>query len=256
MNNKFLLLCCIPLSQLLYGQVGSYQSDTSPDDIITTVTDSARQINIGYNDNFKTLPALVFDTISETEFNTLKTGSWFSKINPEKEGDHFFVQTSLARHQFKTYKNYGGDDSWNGNELVGYYPKLKLYAITEQSTAEGFGFGQLSLLDSLTDYTYNIMSFGDGSVELPIPSVGNKYLVYYYNWIYDHKNSEIGVLKINDRKHPQRFLTEHASYSSTDFAIEEILWKTDNCFYIKGYEEVYEHEQWVKKYKYYQTTFR
>jgi hypothetical protein len=152
--------------------------------------------------------------------------------------------------------NYGGEESWNGNEFLGYYPASKLFAITENSTSESLSFGQLFLLDSLNDYKYNIISFGDGSVELPIPSINNKYFVYFYNSVYEHKNCDIGILKINGKSAPKEYLNEYASYNSTDFAIEKIVWKSDNIFFVKGYEEIYENDNWVKKYKYYKTELK
>lgn len=102
-------------------------------------------------------------------------------------------------------------------------PKLTFETITENSNSENLGFGQLFLLDSLNDYRYNIISFGDGSVELPIPSINNNYLVYFYNSVYEHKNCNIGVLKTNKKSNPKNYLNEYASYNSTDFAIEKII---------------------------------
>lgn len=215
-----------------------------------------KQVVLGYSEQFEKLPKLVFDTISESEFNQLQTKKYLTQLKPEQRGNYFFVQTAAQKHRFKKYADYGGEASWSGNELMGYYPALKLYALTENSTSENLGFGELFLLDSLTDYQYTIVSFGDGSVQLPIPSVQNKYLVYYYNAMYDHKDADIGILKINSKGQPEKYLTEYASYHSTDFAVEKIVWKSDHCFYVKGYEEVYENEKWVKKYKYYRTVFK
>ena len=49
--------------------------------------------------------------------------------------------------------------------------------------------------------------------------------------------------------------TDYCSKKNHRFAIEKIVWKTDNSFFVKGYEEVYENEEWIKKYKYYKTEF-
>uniref|UniRef100_UPI0018EC8AEF hypothetical protein n=1 Tax=Pedobacter sp. ASV12 TaxID=2795120 RepID=UPI0018EC8AEF len=43
-----------------------------------------------------------------------------------------------------------------------------------------------------------------------------------------------------------------ASLHSNDFAVEEIRWASDSVFYIKGYEEVYQQQKWLKNYSYYQ----
>ena len=215
--------------------------------------DSSKNTDIGYADKYDKLPKLTFETITENEFLSLAPKTYIQTIKPDQNKDFFYIQTDLNKHKFKKYKDYGGKESWSGNEFVGYYPDLKLFAITDNSTAENLGFGQLFLLDSVTDYQYNIISFGDGNVALPIPSLNNKYFVYYYNSVYEHKNCDIGVLKINGKSNPQNYLSEYASYRSNDFAIEQIIWKSDNCFYVKGYEEIYENDNWIKKYKYYKT---
>lgn len=228
------------------------KTDSLPE---TTESDSTKKVDIGYAERYEKLPALTFETITEKEFLSLEQKEYIQILKPEQRGNFFYLQTVLRKHKFKKYKEYGGEESWSGFEYSGYYPTSKLFALTENSTAEGLGFGQLFLLDSLTDYEYTIISFGDGSVELPIPSINNKYFVYFYNSVYEHKNCDIGILKINSKSDPATYLSEHASYHSDDFAIEKIVWKTDNCFYVKGYEEVYKNNQWVKKYTYYKTEF-
>jgi hypothetical protein len=80
-----------------------------------------------------------------------------------------------------------------------------------------------------------------------------------YGTVYKSSKVEVkgnfGLIPKFDRLNPKNYLSEYASYTSQDFAIEKIVWKTDNSFYVKGYEEVYENEKWVKKYKYYKTEF-
>lgn len=218
--------------------------------------DSDRIIDIGYYEKYKTLPQLTFDLIDEKEFLACEYKTSLQSYKPKENDDFFYIQTALKKHTFEKYKNYGGEKSWSGYQLLGYYPSLSLYAITQNSTAESFGFGQLVLLDSLTDYQYNIISFGDGSVELPLPSVQNKYLVYYYNSVYEHKNGCIGVLKVNDQSNPKNYLTEYASYESSEFAIEKIVWQSDTSFLVKGFEEIYENDAWVKKFTYYKTELK
>lgn len=230
-------------------------------DILNTKTqpkivENDKIIEIGYVETFDKLPKLVFDSISEIDFNKIKSNKFIEKYKAEEKGNFFFIKTESKIYQFKKYQNYGGEDSWNGNELFGYYPSLNLFAISKNSTSEGLGFGELFLLDKTNDYQYKIVSFGDGSVELPIPSPNNKFMVYYYNGVYQHKNCDIGLLKINRKSEPKKYFSEYSSYQSNDFAIEKIIWKSDNCFYVKGYEEIYENENWIKKYKFYMTEFK
>lgn len=251
-----ILLCC---NQHEKNQSATAQANNriSKTDSITdkpiSKKDGAKIIEIGYHEKYEKLPKLIFYTISEKEFLSVKQKKYVHYIKPKHDKGFIYVQTAVRNHKFRKYKDYGGEESWSGFQYLGYYPDSKLFAITENTSSEGLGFGYLFLLDSLNDFQYNIISFGDGSVELPVPSINNKYFVYFYNSVYEHKNCDIGILKINDKSNPKNYLTEYASYNSEDFAIEQIVWKTDNIFYVKGYEEVYENENWVKKYKYFKT---
>ena len=209
------------------------------------IADTTKIIEIGYNDTYDRLPKLTFDQISETEFNSFHSKNFIQKLKIEEKENSIFIQTAIQKHKFKKYMDYGEDESWSGYEFLGYYPALNLFALTKNATSESLGFGELFLLDSINDYQYNIISFGDGSVELPIPSNNYKYLVYYYNSAYGHKNCDIGVLKINDKSRPQNYLTEFSSFHSDEFKIEKIVWKSDHSFYVKGYEEIYENRNWI-----------
>lgn len=218
--------------------------------------DKSKSIELGYADTYDSLPKLHFDIISESDFDKVHFEYSFTKPELKNKGVNFFVTTSSMEHNFKKYDDYGGDEGFSGYEFIGYYPQLKLYALTENSTSESLGFGELFLLDSLSDYTYKIISFGDGSVSAPIPSPSNKYLVYYDNSVYEHKNCNIGILKVNSKSSPKSYLTEYASYYSDEFAIEQLIWASDNTILIKGYEEVYENEEWVKYFKYYKANLK
>ena len=218
--------------------------------------DTAKTVNIGFADKYEKLPKLTFKSITQKEFLSVGQKSYIKNLKVEENKNFFHVQTAYEKHKFKKYKDDGGSKGWNGFEFLGYYPTTKLFAIAENSTSESVGFGELFLLNSLTNYSYNIISFGDARVELPIPSPNNKYFVYFYNASYQHKNCDIGVLKISDIADPKTYLREYASYQSKDFATEEIVWKSDNIFFLKGYEEIYENGKWIKKYKYYMTEFK
>ncbi|MDF3028762.1 MAG: hypothetical protein K0S23_3069 [Fluviicola sp.] len=173
-----------------------------------SIKSKGKTITVGYYNNYEKVPELVFDSISEAEFNRLKAPKHLVKIKANQKGNDFFIQTAIRKHFFPKYKDYGEPESWSGYELTGFYPQLKLFALTENSTSEHLGFGELFLLDSITDYRYVLSSFGDGSVEPPIPSINGKYLVYYYNGVYENGVADIGVLKVNDKTKPDSYLKE------------------------------------------------
>lgn len=170
----------------------------------------------------------------------------------ETENGHFYIQTAKGRQKFKTYSNGGARKGWNGYELLGFLSRLNYYAISNNSSAEGIGFGQLFLLDAKNGFRYPVASFGDWHVGLPLPSVNYLNFVYYENTAYQHKNTDIGVLQYDPKAPVGQAWKAIASLHSNDFAVEEIRWASDSVFYIKGYEEVYQQQKWLKNYSYYQ----
>ncbi len=165
---------------------GTFAKDSLTPEKPALKTSRNQHINIGYDENYQKLPKLIFETADEAEFLALEQKRYIETFKPEEKGNFFYIQSRLKKHKFKKYDDYGGKLSWSGFEFSGYYPATKLYAITEHSTSENLNFSQLFLLDSLNGYHYNIISFGDASVSLPVPSINNKYFVYFYNAVYDH----------------------------------------------------------------------
>jgi hypothetical protein len=214
-----------------------------------------KHVVLGYVDTYEKLPKLVFSQITQAEYETYTAKFSFSENSTEPKGNFLYVETDVKKHKFKKYKDYGAQKGHAGTELLGYYTALNMYAISESSTAEGLGFSELVLLDKKTDYFYHIISIGDGRVQLPIPSKNNQYLVYFYNAAYQHKNSDICVLKVGDKANPKTYLQEYASYHSDAFAVEDIIWIDDNSFVVKGYQKM-QNEGWKKKYQFYKTVFK
>ncbi|OXA87301.1 hypothetical protein [Flavobacterium hercynium] len=215
------------------------------------VVDTIKHIEVGYWDQYEKMPKLNFDSISETEFESITPKKFLQAVKPEQKGNYFYLSGANKKHAFKKYNDYGGEESHSGYELLGRYTDSKLYAMIQNSTAENLGFGEFFLFDPVSEYHYNIVSFGDASVETPIPSVNNKYLVYYNNGVYENHNCDIGILKINDLSDPKHYLTEVASSRKEDFTTEKIVWKTDDCFYVKGYTKSIELKTGEKKYAYF-----
>jgi len=110
-----------------------------------------------------------------------------------------------------------------------------MYALTDNTTAEHLGFGTLVLIDSLTHFQYGLVSIGDGPVELPVPSAGGKYLIYFYNWPYQDNSCFIGLLKINDSANPEKLLAEKASFETKKWAVESVKWLNDTTFFVKAF---------------------
>lgn len=214
------------------------------------VADTIKRIEVGYWDQYEKMPKLNPDSISEMEFESITPKKFLQAVKPEQKGNYFYISTPDKKHAFKKYKDYGGEESWSGYELLGRYTDSKLYAMIQNTTAENLGFGEFFLFDPVSEYHYNIVSFGDASVETPIPSLNNKYLVYYYNGEYENHNCDIAILKVNDLSDPKHYLTEVASCHKEDFTIEKIVWKTDECFYVKGYPKSVEIKTGEKKYSY------
>lgn len=222
----------------------------------TTKKDSNNIILIGYVPTYDSLPRLSFEKISETMFLQYKKREKKTLITskPIQKDSFFYLNTQSKRWVFKSQVRYWQHiDGELWYEYVGYDAALKMYVITQNSVSENLGFGNLMLIDSLTNSQYEVVSVGDGAVETPMPSPHNRFLIYYYNYEYENKNGFIGLLKIDNRQNPNVFLVEHASYESEDWGIEDLIWIDDNSFAVKGYEEVYENEKWVKHFNYYKS---
>ena len=212
-------------------------------------------ISVGYVANYDNLPKLKFEEISEKEF--IKSNPITTTILPEieKNDSHFTIKTKNDSFSFKNYKDHKGNEGWSGSEYMGYYPELAFHVVINSYTSGNLGFAELILIDDTTDNIFDIASIGDGAIAKPIPSPNKDYLIYYYNYIYEQKECFIALLKINpkERNNPKTYLTEHKSFDSKEWAIEEIRWSNNHTCLIKGYEEVYENKEWIKKFKYYKT---
>ncbi|WP_158976917.1 SH3 domain-containing protein [Cellulophaga sp. L1A9] len=213
-------------------------------------------ISIGHIDKYNNLPKLEFEEITEDEFNKTFSIKPVEIKKIEKNDSHFTIKTKNQSFTFKIYKDYKENGGWSGSEYKGYYPEFGFYAVQNNFTSDYLGFGQLILIDSITDNIYDIISIGDGAVEKPISSPKNDYLIYYYNFIYGGDEScFIGLIKINEQKReiPKMYLTEYKSFNSKKWKIEEIKWSDNYTCIIKGYTKTYENEKWVKHFKYYET---
>ena len=208
-------------------------------------------IKIGFYETYEKLPKFKIDSCTKNDFEEIEPDTTFGKLNVERNSNYFFVKTSQKTLKFKEYHE--NDRDLNGNEFLGFNDKLKLYAIQSNSYSEGLGFADLTLIDSLSDYHYQIISLGDWSVSLPTASKNNQFFVYFQNPEYESKTLSIAVLKINTKEKPKSFLKEYSScFVDNEMSIEEIRWKDDFTFYIKAYKsEIGEDGYEKKNYKYF-----
>lgn len=194
-----------------------------------------KEITVGYIETYEKLPKIVFTSSSLAEYDKYLNTKYIVKPKLKTSKTHHIINSKGKQFNLKKYKGYGGEESYSGYVFLGYYPKLKMFALTENSTAEHLGFGNLVLIDSLTSYQYAIVSIGDGAVETPIPSPKGKYLIYYYNWPYEDNSCFIGLMKIGNRKKPQKVLTEEAGFDTKKWVVENIKWIDDKTFLIKAF---------------------
>lgn len=190
---------------------------------------------VGYLETYEKLPKLSFATSSFEEYDQCPVIAHRIKPKLKASKTHHIIPTKGKQFRFRKYKDYGGNDGFSGYDFLGFYPQLKMYVITENSTAEHLGFSSLELIDSLTSYQYHLVSIGDGAVEAPVPSLQGKYLVYFYNWPYEDNSCFIGLLKVNQRSKPDIMLVEKASFDTKKWAVESIKWLDDKTFYVKAF---------------------
>ncbi|PYF74803.1 hypothetical protein [Pedobacter nutrimenti] len=240
-NYVFMLMLLIP-SLLAKAQRKTEQHKAPLND---------NQIIIGYADQYEVLPKLKFTKATSRQYDQLVQKNSWTKPKLKLLKGYFSIRTREGKQRFKQYSDGGAGKGWNGYELLGYSSLLNLYALTANSTAEGIGFATLFLLDAKNGFRYHIASFGDWHVSLPQPSPKQRFVVYYSNTEYKHKNSDLGVLSFNPKAGKGKIFSLFASLHSDEFAIAQIRWANDTTLYVKGYQEIYEHQKWVKKYGYY-----
>jgi hypothetical protein len=194
-----------------------------------------KEITVGYFERYDKLPKLKFAPSSLAAYDKCQPAKQLISIKLKASKTHHIIQTKGKQFNLKKYKDYGGEEGHSGYDFLGYYPKLKLFAVIENATAEHLGFGNLVLIDSLTSRQYAINSIGDGAVETPIPSPKGNYLIYFYNWPYEDNSCFIGLLKVNDRKNPVKMLVEKASFDTKHWAVENIKWMDDRTFLVKAF---------------------
>jgi hypothetical protein len=215
-----------------------------------TKTDTAY---INYDDYAGT-PKLVFNTISEDEFNLHYIEFKIDSLPIENDKDHFYINTAKRKQTFLKYADRGAEDGPNGYNYMGYYPRLDLYAITHNYVGDNIDFGDMILLDKETGYTYFLISLaGDWNVSIPIPSPDKKYLLYYQDEGYSDDKSCIAVLKTNSKSNPEKYLEAFRKYDSEKFLVEKAGWDAENNIYVKGYVQILDEtkREWHNEYMYY-----
>ncbi|TDG36396.1 hypothetical protein EZJ43_07715 [Pedobacter changchengzhani] len=222
--------------------------------ITFSITASAQKTNniaIGYLENYEKLPKIKLEQTTEAEYNKYKISGKPDLLKIKETETHFTLPTKVKKIKLK--KTNGALNDFDGYEYLGYYPKLKMYAITDNSIADNLTFSTFVLIDSLTAQDYSIVSIGDGAVETPIQSINSNYLLYYYNRPYRGDGCFIGLLAINKNGRPQHRFKEKMSFNfeSKGFSVEGIKWVDDKSFIAKTYVTKIVDNKSVKEFSFY-----
>ncbi len=209
-----------------------------------------KTVTLGYADTFEKLPKIVFEKIAAADYEKYHDKQYLSHPQFKVTKTQLLIPTKAGLVKLKTYK---ADDqaAFKGTAYRGYLPQLKMHVLTSYHTAEHIGFGDLFLIDSLTAYQYAIVSVGDDAVEIPIPSPHGHTLVYYYNEVYAKNSCFIGLLRVDGTQQPHNKLTEKMSFTTKDWAVENILWIDDSSFMVKAYTQKLNGQVRTKDYSYY-----
>lgn len=200
----------------------------------TAFSQKKNEVSIGYTETYEKLPKITFQKSTAAEYKQYKSGEGPVQLKLKETRSHFQIRTKGQPYWFKKYTSQASGDGFRGFEFFGYFPKLKMYVLTSNSTAEHLGFSDLILIDSISNYRYTIASIGDAAVEIPVPSVNNKYLLYFYNEVYQKNNCTIAILKVNDRKNPSKLLSEYRYFKTGKWAVDQIRWIDDRSFLVKA----------------------
>lgn len=209
------------------------------------------EVSIGYIDTYEKLPKITFRKTSAAEYEQYKPAKALVKLKLKETKSQFQIRAKGKPYWLKKYNPQAGGEGFRGFEFFGYFPKLKMYVLTSNATAEHIGFSDLILVDSLSNYRYTIVSVGDAAVETPVPSVHSKYLLYFYNEVYNTNNCTIAILKVNDRKVPSKLLTEYQYFKTDKWAVDQIRWIDDRSFLLKAVVRSVENSQRSEHFEYY-----
>lgn len=180
---------------------------------------------VGYSDIYDKLPILTLDETNEEEYNELEisTSNFIEKGNRDKQNNITLETNNLILK----VNNKKQENVWY--EYLGFYTSINMYAISSNSVSEGIEFSDYELINKINGKITKIISPGDNKIENPVPSKNNKFLLYYYNFVYTDNNSFIGILSIDVNGD----LKEYKSYASEKFKVFGIKWYNDNVFFIK-----------------------
>lgn len=189
---------------------------------------------------------LLFDTISSIEFKKYFRKEHQSKIKIRNTSKVIDIQTAAQTHQLFHYNPNSNQTGDRGYQLLNYFPETKLYALNHNFVSDDFGFSQLVLIDSVTDFQYEIETNSDESFEVPVFSTNNSYFALFRNHLFDDNGTTIAIINVRDKEKPKSYLTVNSVYTTNDFNIESIYWKNDHTLYLKCFR-IIEIEDEIKK---------
>lgn len=207
-------------------------------------------IEIGYWSAFEKLPELTF------EESTMETFRSAQQNHPKLSLESFnSIPNNLIGNVDHILDSSSCNQTNSGFCFKNYLPNQKFYIGESYFTGESIGFGDLYIIDSLTNIFYQITSIGDGSVSQPIFSPNNEYAIYFDNSVYQRNVCEIRLLKVNKRENDVRLFSELMHGRTGQFKIDSIKWMNDTSAVFKGTEEYQGSSDWVSRTKYYHTYF-
>lgn len=217
----------------------------------TAFSQQKNEVSVGYIETYEKLPKISFEQTTAAEYERYEPGRTLVKPKLKESRSSFQIITKGKPYWLKKYDPQVSGDGFRGFEFFGYYPKLKMYVLTSNTTAEHMGFSDLILVDSLSNYRYTIVSIGDAAIETPVPSVNSKYLLYFYNQVYTPNNCTIAVLKVNDRKVPSKLFKEHQYFETNKWTVDQVRWIDDQSFLVKAVVSTVVNSERSKHFEYY-----
>ncbi|WP_343558875.1 hypothetical protein [Sphingobacterium sp.] len=197
---------------------------------------SNEDLTVGYGDRYDSLSKLNFERVGRESYKKASSIDIIVDKTPAIEKENFVIPTGKGRLKFKKYDSSPGQaDGFRGWEYKGYFPQLKMHILTSNHVAEGLGFSDLILLDSIDGRQHTIASIGDGAVEIPVPSPDGRFLVYHYNQVYAPNSCFIGVLEVQKGSSQRISLSEYRSFESWNWAVENIRWVDQHSIIVKAY---------------------
>lgn len=198
----------------------------------------------------------IFLTSNSNEFNVAYKKALQPKIKVRTNAKVVDVTTAFQTYQFNHYNPNNTQSGDRGYEFLEFDNNSKIYSMNHHFQNDDFGFTKLELIDSVTDFKYEIDVDCDSPLEKPIFSTTSTFLVTYVNNLFEDNGSTLVLFKLNSKKDPKSYIQFIKSSTNSDFNIELDCWKNDSTLLLKCFKIIEQNDEMKKEVFYLKTIIK